>query len=492
MTSVTLRPRIGGYVGGAMMMTAVAYFVLLLVGTKATMPDYPFAFAALIGGGNLLWNLVVHARRHGLRMDENGVIDLHSNVVMRWDQIDAIRLDIEQVALGGGHQAALRIATLVAGDRTIRFADIGPGRSPRVGTVVNLETAPLALAMAAGRTNARALFPETWTATAEAAAPDEARAPASGVRRRWRLEQLGGVAALAIKVGPKLVTMIVKLVKSIKVGSVAVTVGAYALIWSWEFAVALVGMVLVHECGHVFAMWRSGVGVRGIYFIPFFGGAAVSKGIARTRAKAAYIALNGPIWGMLLALGCLAGFALGLGGDLLLALAAWGAVLNLFNLLPIFPLDGGRIVASLAHASPRGVPIVAASLVLGAGVAYFAQLELLLLVGVLGLFEFGNRVAAATYGPALRLLDRALSPADHEQFSRHVAYIEPGRDAPARVEARMELFAARKAEAEQTPMTLRQGALTLAGYFAVVGVLVAILYVAAAISGTAGPLALLR
>ena len=485
MTTATFRPRIGAYVGGAVIMTALAYLVLLMVGRESV--PYPFAIAALVGGGNLLWNLVVHARRHGLRVDANGVIDLHSNVVMRWDQIDEIRLAIEQVPIGAGQQLTLRIATLVAGDRTIRFADVGPLRPQRVGTIVNIESAPLVLAIAAARTNARALFPAAWTTS-----PVAANDTAGPVRKRWRLDELGGLAALAIKVGPKLVAMVVKLVKSIKVGSVAVTVGAYALIWSWEFAVALVGMVLVHECGHAFAMWRSGVAVKGIYFIPFFGGAAVSKGIARTRAKAAYIALNGPIWGMLLALGCLAAFALGIGGELALALAAWGALLNLFNLLPIFPLDGGRIVASLAHASPRGVPIVAASLVLGAAVAYFAQLELLLLVGLLGLFEFGNRVAAATFGPALALIERALSPADHEHFSRHVAYVEAGRDTPARVQARAELFAARKAEAEQTPMTLRQGAATLAGYFAVVGVLVAILYIAAAISGTAGPLALLR
>jgi hypothetical protein len=240
-------------------------------------------------------------------------------------------------------------------------------------------------------------------------------------------------------------------------------------------------------------MWRSGVPVKGIYFIPFFGGAAVSKGIAKTRARAAYIAINGPVWGTLLALGCLAAFALGDGERPFLGtLAAWGALLNLFNLLPIFPLDGGRLIASLAHASRKGVPIVAASLVLGGVVAYFAHLELLVLVGILGLFELGNRFAAATYGPAFALLARPLSAADHEHFAHHVAHVESERDTPAKREVREQVFAHRKAEAEQTPMTFAQAVIVLAGYMALVGVLVAVLYLTANIAGAGSPLDLVR
>jgi membrane-associated protease RseP (regulator of RpoE activity) len=240
-------------------------------------------------------------------------------------------------------------------------------------------------------------------------------------------------------------------------------------------------------------MWRSGVPVKGIYFIPFFGGAAVSKGVAKTRARAAYIAINGPIWGTLLALGCFAAFALGDGERRFLGtLAAWGAFINLFNLLPIFPLDGGRLVASLAHASRKGVPIVAASLVLGGVVAYLAQLELLVVIGIVGLLELGERLAAATYGPALALLARPLSATDHEHFAHHTAFVELERDTPARREVREQLFTRRKAEAEQTPMTLAQAVVVLAGYVALVGVLVAVLYLTADIAGSGSPLDFLR
>jgi hypothetical protein len=195
---------------------------------------------------------------------------------------------------------------------------------------------------------------------------------------------------------------------------------------------------------------------------------------------------------MLLALGCFVAFV-ATDAPFLGTLAAWGALLNLFNLLPIFPLDGGRIVASLSHASPRGIPIVTATLVLGAVVAYFAQLELLLLVGILGVFELAGRRAAAVYGPMLALLGtRPLDAAEHEHFARHVAFVEPGRDAPTRVEQRTQLFAHRKAEGLQTSMTFRQGCLVLAGYVAVIGILLAILFLTTNIAGSGQPADFLR
>lgn len=477
MMDVIFRPRLAQYVLGAVIVTMVTYFVFLFLGSKS-MPDYPFGFAAVIGGGNLLWNLVTKARKHGVRADATGVTDLHSQLVLCWDEIDAIRLDIEQVKLSNG-AFVMRVATLAASDRKLRFADLGPGRPPRVGDIVNIETAAVLLAVAAARTKASALFPPGWS---EPPKPEPVSTP-----KRFELKKIGGLGAMGFKLVPKIGAVAIKLVKSIKLGSVAIAVGAYSLIWSPQFALALVGMILVHECGHVFAMWRSGVHVRGIYFIPFFGGAAVSKGIAKTRANAAYIAVNGPIWGTILALGCFAAFAI-TERPFLGTLAAWGALINLFNLLPIFPLDGGRIVASLAHASRRGAPIVAATLVFGAVVAYFAKLELLVLVGFLGLLEFGGRLTAVTYGSAFALHERPLAADDHEHFARHVAYVELERDAPSKAEERRQAFSLRKAEAEQTPMSLRQGAIVLAGYALVVGVLIAILVLTANIAGSGDPL----
>lgn len=480
MSEAIFRPRIAPYVGGAAMMTIVVYAVFRIIGTS-NLPDYPFGLAALIGGANLAWNLVTKARKHGIRVDASGIADVFSGVTLAWSEIETIKLEILNLNLQ--RPVTIRVASLV-GPRAIRFGDLGPGRPPRVDGVTNLESAALVLALVTARSEAAALYPPGWTAPA----PDPIAEP-----QRFDLKKLGGIGAATIKAGPKLFAIVGKLLKGIKLGSVALAIGVYTLVWSWQFALALVGMVLVHECGHAFAMWRSGVPVKGIYFIPFFGGAAVSKGVAKTRARAAYIAINGPIWGTLFALGCFTAFAIGDGERPFLGtLAAWGAFINLFNLLPIFPLDGGRLIASLAHASRKGVPVVAASLVLGGAVAYFAHLELLVLVGILGLFELGNRLAAATYGPALALLARPLSAADHEHFAHHTAFVEPERDTPARREIREQLFTHRKAEAEQTPMTFAQAVVVLAGYVALVAALVAVLYLTADIAGAGSPLDFLR
>ncbi len=482
--NVTFRPRLTPYVTNALFITMVMYVAFRLFGSKLAMLEHPFAIAAAFGGVSLAWNLFARRAKHGIRADANGMIDINASTTIKWNEVTAIKLDVEQVPFANG-QFSMRVATIEAGEKTIRFADLGPGRAPRAGTIVNIEAAGVMLAIVAAHTKAKALCPPSWSD------PEAVREHEVPAKRRVQIANLGGVVALALKVGPKVVGIVVKLVKSIKLGSVAVAIGAYSLIWSWQFAVALVGMVLVHECGHVFAMWRSGVPVKGIYFIPFFGGAAVGKGVAKTRAKSAYIAINGPIWGTLLAFACFAGYAL-TGERMLLAAAAWGALLNLFNLLPIFPLDGGRIVASLANASPRGVPIVVGSFALGIAVAYFRELELLSLIGLIGLFELGQRLTVATYAPALAVLGRELTADEHEQFSRHVAFVAVARNAPSFVEHRKQTYAALKAEAQQTPMTFRQGVLTLLGYLVVFGALVGLLVVTAELLGPGNPLDLLR
>ncbi|CAN0590937.1 unnamed protein product, partial [Laminaria digitata] len=155
--------------------------------------------------------------------------------------------------------------------------------------IVPVGNAGLLLGVIAERSHSAALYPATWTAPQdEAPEPDVAPNPP-------KVKFGVGMAALLFKAGPKALTMGLKLLKTIKPGAALVAVGAYSLMFSWKFAFALVLHVLVHECGHVFAMFRSGVAVRGIYLIPFFGGAAVSKGIAQTRWNSAYIALNGPV-----------------------------------------------------------------------------------------------------------------------------------------------------------------------------------------------------
>ena len=125
-----------------------------------------------------------------------------------------------------------------------------------------------------------------------------------------------------------------------------VSVGAYALLGGWWFGVGLVGLIFVHEMGHVLELRRQGVPASAPLFIPFLGAFVGLKQMPHNAWKEAQVALAGPILG---SLGAAAVWGLGVAYDsrFLKALAFVGFLINLFNLLPVVPLDGGRAVAAL-------------------------------------------------------------------------------------------------------------------------------------------------
>jgi Zn-dependent protease len=126
-----------------------------------------------------------------------------------------------------------------------------------------------------------------------------------------------------------------------------VSIGAYALIWGWRFGLGFVLLLLVHELGHVIQLRREGISVGAPMFIPFLGALVAMKELPKDAAAEARVGLAGPVLG---AIGCL--IPLGLyaltGDELFKALAFVGFFLNLFNLLPVLPLDGGRAMAALS------------------------------------------------------------------------------------------------------------------------------------------------
>jgi Zn-dependent protease len=129
-------------------------------------------------------------------------------------------------------------------------------------------------------------------------------------------------------------------------GSMVVSVAAYALLWGWQFAVGFVLLLFVHELGHVLEARRQGLPVSAPLFIPFLGAMIMLKEMPKDAWREARVALAGPIVGSLGAAAVwIAGEAYD--SDLLIALAFTGFFLNLFNLLPIVPLDGGRVAAAL-------------------------------------------------------------------------------------------------------------------------------------------------
>jgi Zn-dependent protease len=129
--------------------------------------------------------------------------------------------------------------------------------------------------------------------------------------------------------------------------SMLVSVGAYALIWGWRFAVGFVALLFVHEMGHYIQLRREGVKPSGMVFIPFLGAAVGTRSLGGSALAEARVGLAGPILGSL-ATAALIPIAIATDDDFWRALAFTGFFLNLFNLLPVVPLDGGRAMAAMA------------------------------------------------------------------------------------------------------------------------------------------------
>jgi Zn-dependent protease len=182
--------------------------------------------------------------------------------------------------------------------------------------------------------------------------PDGPIHPGSGRRIDWR--KLGGpfVAAglLLVKFGAKLKALLFLLPK-LKVlttsASMLVSVAAYSLIWGWRFALGFVLLIFVHEMGHVLQLRREGIKASAPMFIPFLGAVIWARSLGDNALAEARVGLAGPILGSLGA-AALVPVADATGSDLLQALAFTGFFLNLFNLLPVVPLDGGRAMAALS------------------------------------------------------------------------------------------------------------------------------------------------
>src|SRR3954470_8932710 len=126
-----------------------------------------------------------------------------------------------------------------------------------------------------------------------------------------------------------------------------VSIAAYQLIFGWLFSIGFVLLLLLHELGHVFQLRREGVKASAPMFIPFLGAVISAKSMGDDAAAEARVGLAGPILGSLGALVPLGLFAL-TGNELFQALAFVGFLLNLFNLVPVLPLDGGRAMAALS------------------------------------------------------------------------------------------------------------------------------------------------
>ena len=126
----------------------------------------------------------------------------------------------------------------------------------------------------------------------------------------------------------------------------ALAVGAYALFWGWWFGLGFAVLLLVHELGHVIWLRREGISASLPVFIPFMGAFVAMKEMPKNAYIEAKVGLAGPVLGSAGALATLL-WAEEINSNLLRALAYLGFLLNLFNLIPVVPLDGGRAVSAL-------------------------------------------------------------------------------------------------------------------------------------------------
>jgi len=198
---------------------------------------------------------------------------------------------------------------------------------------------------------------------------------------------LAAIGLVVAKIGAKAKLLLVALPK-LKLfstsASMLVSIAAYQLIFGWLFSIGFVLLLLLHELGHVFQLRREGIKASAPMFIPFMGAVISARSMGDDAAAEARVGLAGPILGSIATLVPL-GIWLATGDDFWRALAFIGFFLNLFNLLPVLPLDGGRAMAAL---SPWVWLVGFAGLV---AMAFFFPSPILLLILLFGGMESWRR-----------------------------------------------------------------------------------------------------
>jgi Zn-dependent protease len=161
---------------------------------------------------------------------------------------------------------------------------------------------------------------------------------------------IAALGALIAKFGVAIKALLVALPNLkllVTAGTALVSVAAYSIFFGWWFAAGFVVLLFVHEMGHVIALRREGIPSSAPMFIPFMGAVITARSLGNNALAEARVGLAGPILG---SVGAAAVAVVGelTGSDLLIALAYFGFFINLFNLLPVVPLDGGRAAAAMS------------------------------------------------------------------------------------------------------------------------------------------------
>jgi len=190
-------------------------------------------------------------------------------------------------------------------------------------------------------------------------------------------------------------------------GSLLLSIWAWALYFGWPFAAGFIALIFVHEMGHVIALRARGIKSGWPVFIPFMGAFVNMHEMPRDSKTEAEVGIAGPLFG---ALGGFAAYLVGThtNNQFWYALASLTFVVNLFNLIPVVPLDGGRVVAAL---SPKiwvvGIALLVGVFLLrpGPGMLFAGLLIVLTIPRIVAAFKRG---AAADPYYQIAPKDRAL------------------------------------------------------------------------------------
>jgi Zn-dependent protease len=201
-----------------------------------------------------------------------------------------------------------------------------------------------------------------------------------------------GVYGLLAKIGTKLLPILGKILKATKVlkfALLAASLGAYAYLWTWKFAVLIIVALYWHEMGHITAAKHMGIKTKGIFFIPILGAVAVTDGNIKSYGQWSYVALAGPVSGLVQTLICCAAYYM-TGIPMLAGAAGFIAFINVFNLAPLSMLDGGQVFRAITFSINRslGLVFLLMSLIAAVFVAVKIHAALFAFLIILGSVDF--------------------------------------------------------------------------------------------------------